>query len=804
MSDQRFIPPDTSQDHSESNPHVDQAFPMDLDDTDKPTDIVDIEMEPLQRIATSAVDVITFGADVDGVPAYGSKRKKRSQANKQKSTLATNIAVAMTSVDLSASYQTVTDETAGTKCSSCSGLDHQRKSSKKCPYYQGKMADRYKENDYEESECTIKLSLNQLLAKSLSDNSKQSLKDAIEDAVNCASDIYVDATRFLHGFIIWLMERNHPVPDLRHSEGIMAKIFQVVKFKSARDPYNHNRVNYESINKYADEIFHSTRNGLAYGDGSGISYTVNILARNYKTNCMKYIQMNIYKWLKQHVRYKLHKHVGSFVSAKSLTTLEKYLMHQLSRKSFQNNMVAFPMEALRIVGEPGNDTEKVTTSDILERVVRIWDKTLALLNFRRIDKDSVQADWWKYVPSVWKLLKCSSKNYESEALRRKEQNIKGRSLRLFNIVPQASHHPSHAIIDSCVLHQLTVSAGIAGEFGCAKQDSFLSDAAKFWAMCFDVKRLTTMNKRFSLMISTNGVEVGVLMKKRVALDSLDDWGHDKIGLDPGRRNLFDAVAGADNDLEKLSCSNGRWREISGAHHCIQKRRHWMSQNKDLMNKLKESPTFKRSSTEELTEYRRHFFSIRDAVFGFFRRPKWRRLKFKTRIARQKAYDKLAKELTNGDPNTTIAYGGGKFYCSSKELKRRCRVRLVSEYRTSQVCHNCHSQLEEVYGAIMVPDKHGRLGKNGKVKLKMTGRRKLCWGLKKCTNRSANFNERSFCLTLWDRDVNAALNIRQVFLYRNAYNNKAPIEFKREKKEDEEVPVADNKDSTTPNAMDMDT
>ncbi|KAI3660720.1 hypothetical protein MP638_001160 [Amoeboaphelidium occidentale] len=228
MSDQRFIPPDTGQDRSERGTHVDQATPMNLDATDQPTNIVDIEMEQVQRTAASAVDVIAFGADVD--------------------------------------------------------------------------------------------------AKSLSDDSKQSLKDAIEDAVNCASDIYVDATRFLHGYIIWLMERNHPVPDLRHSEGI--------------------------------------------------SHTVNILAKNYATNCMNHIQMNIYKWLKQHVRYKLHKHVGSFVSAKSLTTLEKNLMHQLSRKSFQNNMVIFPMDALRIVGEPGNDTEKVTTSDIFERVVRIWDKTV--------------------------------------------------------------------------------------------------------------------------------------------------------------------------------------------------------------------------------------------------------------------------------------------------------------------------------------------------------------------------------------------------------------------------------------------
>jgi hypothetical protein len=47
MSDRRFIPPDTGQDHTERDTHVDQAMPMDLDDKDQPTDIVEIEMEPV-------------------------------------------------------------------------------------------------------------------------------------------------------------------------------------------------------------------------------------------------------------------------------------------------------------------------------------------------------------------------------------------------------------------------------------------------------------------------------------------------------------------------------------------------------------------------------------------------------------------------------------------------------------------------------------------------------------------------------------------------------------------------------------
>jgi hypothetical protein len=65
---------------------------------------------------------------------------------------------------------------------------------------------------------------------------------------------------------------------------------------------------------------------------------------------------------------------------------------------------------------------------------------------------------------------------------------------------------------------------------------------------------------------------------------------------------------------------------------------------------------------------------------------------------------------------------------------------------------------------------------------VNGKKKLCWGLKKCTNQLADVRGRSYCLTLWDRDLNAALNIRRSFLYRNSHNYELPEVFR--KKSDE--------------------
>ncbi|KAI3656117.1 hypothetical protein MP638_007459, partial [Amoeboaphelidium occidentale] len=123
----------------------------------------------------------------------------------------------------------------------------------------------------------------------------------------------------------------------------------------------------------------------------------------------------------------------------------------------------------------------------------------------------------------------------------------------------------------------------------------------------------------------------------------------------------------------------------------------------------------------------------------------------------------------------------------------CRTRLVSEYRLSQVCANCNSQLEAVY--IKYQTKDHKKKKKSKQKLR---KKKLCWGLKKCINHLADVRNRSFCLTLWDRDVNAALNIRRAFIYRNTVKNEVPPEFKKKDLEDKATQT--DQISQLPNAM----
>jgi hypothetical protein len=103
---------------------------------------------------------------------------------------------------ITASDQSADNENSVKKCPSCGGTDHQRKSSKKCPKYQGKFADRYKEHDQEESECTAKLGLSTLYNRKLEPEQKQLLHNVIQDAVHRLTEIYFETTKLLQGYLI--------------------------------------------------------------------------------------------------------------------------------------------------------------------------------------------------------------------------------------------------------------------------------------------------------------------------------------------------------------------------------------------------------------------------------------------------------------------------------------------------------------------------------------------------------------------------------------------------------------------------
>lgn len=124
-----------------------------------------------------------------------------------------------------------------------------------------------------------------------------------------------------------------------------------------------------------------------------------------------------------------------------------------------------------------------------------------------------------------------------------------------------------------------------------------------------------------------------------------------------------------------------------------------------------------------------------------------------------AYDQLINRIRKRGTKVFVAFGGGKFsscsrghapvpkvgfYKALKERKVPCRY--VWEYNTSKLCSRCFTALPK--------------GKK--------------WRLKICPKPS--------CRRFWNRDVNAARNMRHVFIFMNSHNGERPEAFKPAKKE----------------------
>jgi hypothetical protein len=113
------------------------------------------------------------------------------------------------------------------------------------------------------------------------------------------------------------------------------------------------------------------------------------------------------------------------------------------------------------------------------------------------------------------------------------------------------------------------------------------------------------------------------------------------------------------------------------------------------------PTPSRSSIDDYRHYLAYILQHKQTLLEFYGERKWSRMRWKTYINKQKAYDEICKRITSNDKRTIVAFGNGGFSSSSKghapgpvkqllwELRKRCRVRTVDEYRTSKTCSLCN-------------------------------------------------------------------------------------------------------------------
>ena len=224
-----------------------------------------------------------------------------------------------------------------------------------------------------------------------------------------------------------------------------------------------------------------------------------------------------------------------------------------------------------------------------------------------------------------------------------------------------------------------------------------------------------------------------------------------------------------------SCSNAQWHTMCGYRERQRKTAAWAAKAHPHVREMLQCPTPKTAGLDGALSHVRFVVRRLDSNVQFACSRRVKRLAFTTYTKGQRALSDLTFLLSGGDPSTVVAFGAGTFSPTSKghapgpvkklrrELSSICRVRATNEDYTSQACSRCGHKSKLVGPRRKEEAKEGGAGSGGE-----RGVRSEIHGVRVCSN----------CRMTWNRDVNAALNMRAVHAHMNAHDGERPARFRR--------------------------
>jgi hypothetical protein len=205
---------------------------------------------------------------------------------------------------------------------------------------------------------------------------------------------------------------------------------------------------------------------------------------------------------------------------------------------------------------------------------------------------------------------------------------------------------------------------------------------------------------------------------------------------------------------------GQWYTETG-----QRTRARLLQKKVKLAKLPPLPTLSASSDElwDALAFRARNYKLFCEVYGSV---SIRRVAFDCYMKKQKMLARVSRKLVP-DAKTVLAWGDGDFAHTRRGLatsvsgtiahfikeRHKDKLRITPEHRTSMLCSCCEMKMKHVvHGFVMRQN-----GQRYRVRREPDGAfiRREIHGLYQCSLEG--------CYTRWDRDKNAAINIRNVFL-----------------------------------------
>jgi hypothetical protein len=372
------------------------------------------------------------------------------------------------------------------------------------------------------------------------------------------------------------------------------------------------------------------------------------------------------------------------------------------------------------------------------------------------------------------------------------------------------------------------------------QASAIANKEAFWRLIFKVPQIQKMkasekkplHKRsyFTFRTDTDGYAASIHFKKKDAQKELSEKQLDAleisklqienpriIAFDPGRTNILSGIEiDEKGNYKKFELKKSEYYSATGMneHSAYKKHR--------LETIAREELIFREFSlkTTKIGTYKafiRNYLKVYKKLWKTKASKKWLAWKFRGYVLKSRFVDNLVNAIVGDVPDKKaekerilIAYGDAKFSPTGKgeragptswlsgQIAKKLKTIFINEYNTTKKCHDCEKTLSPVNERISVAEikrrKNKRLKKE-KVEFAMEEKvekieeddaKKMqtveIRGLKWC----------STCSTLKNRDLNAALNIRELLVYkRENYEeglNLRPHYLSRDSKNPKKKPV----------------
>ncbi|KAI3650836.1 hypothetical protein MP228_004317 [Amoeboaphelidium protococcarum] len=456
----------------------------------------------------------------------------------------------------------------------CGGTDHQRISSKKCPLYKPRLKYMRDGPDPRHHQKTTTCTVNKGFVATLV---QQELGPVIMDSVARCTDIHCEASRFLNGYVIWILDSfklywlSTPTAFIVEN---LSETRQLMTIQFCIRP---------AVPLRCDAMM-----------GAGLGQLISNMARQHSVNCQNHVSTNLKKWVATLLNFKLTKHLGFMCDSEQIDKLKSYALAEVAKRPEDQNMTRFPQDVWYAVG---NEDEQQLLLIGLDHVIL---KAKIKTEGKSLEEAVIGPVWWTYLKVLKNVLKTFLRHNREDAEERLITRRRGRGLRLFSLVPIGKLRQKHILVDTDALHDLYRMA----DMEVPPKPEFRNQAAVWWRRAFDVDSVTTANRRFGYSLSTDGVQVSLHLMKPFQEAGVNDWGFDfdgayhplevgpntnVVGLDGGRRCLYTTVSGEGRDDVQM-CRNVRWQEISGSTYAKKKKAVWMRHDPQMQAWITLIPT----------------------------------------------------------------------------------------------------------------------------------------------------------------------------------------------------------------------